>query len=108
MTAQVEILVSELDNVLSVPVEAIVQYDNKDHVAVKKPDGSLELRAVTLGLSNERFVEVKQGIMSGEIVVIKPLTLLSEEQKRTMKNSPAPPATGQVVLEKSDHASLSA
>jgi HlyD family secretion protein len=93
MTAQVEILVSELDNVLSVPVEAIVQYDNKDHVAVKKADGSIELRAVTLGLSNGRTVEVKQGIMSGEIVVIKPLTLLNAEQKGTIKNSPAPPAT---------------
>ena len=39
MTAEVEILVSELDNVLSVPVEAVVHYDDKDHVAVKKPDG---------------------------------------------------------------------
>jgi HlyD family secretion protein len=93
MTAAVEILVSDLDNVLSVPVEAIVQYDNKYHVAVQKADGSLELRAVTLGLSNGRNVEVKQGITSGEIVVIKPLTLLNAEQKRTMKNSPNPPAT---------------
>ncbi len=92
MTARVEIMVSELDNVLSVPIEAIVRYDDKDHVAVKKSDGGVEWPEVVLGLSNDRFVEVKQGIKSGESVVIKPLPLLSEEQKRTMKSSPTPPA----------------
>ena len=92
MTAQVEILVSELDNVLSVPVEAIVRYDDKDHVAVKKSDGGVEWRELALGQSNDRYVEVKQGIKSGESVVIKPLPLLSEEQKRIMKSSPTPPA----------------
>ena len=39
MTAQVEIMVSELDNVISVPVAAVVQYNGKDHLAVKKADG---------------------------------------------------------------------
>jgi HlyD family secretion protein len=92
MTARVEILVNELDNVLSVPVEAVAHYDNKDHVAVKKPDGGFEWREVTLGLTNEQQVEVKQGIQSGELVAIKPGDLLSEEQKRTIRNSPTPPA----------------
>jgi HlyD family secretion protein len=78
--------------VLSVPVEAVVHYDNKDHVAVKKPDGGFEWREVTLGLTNEQQVEVKQGIQSGELVVIKPLDLLSEEQKRAIRSSPTPPA----------------
>jgi HlyD family secretion protein len=93
MTARVEIMVSELDNVLSVPVEAIVRYDDNDRVAVKKSDGGIEWREVTLGQSNDRFVEVKRGIKSGEIVVIKPLPLLSDDQKRLMKSSPTPPAT---------------
>jgi HlyD family secretion protein len=92
MTAQVEIMVSELDNVLSVPIEAIVRYDDKDHVAVQKSDGGIEWRELVLGQSNDRYVEVKQGIKSGESVVIKPLPLLSEEQKRMMKSSPTPPA----------------
>ncbi len=92
MTAQVEILVSELDNVLSVPVEAVVHYDDKDHVAVKKPGGGFEWREVTLGLSNEQSVEVKQGIQSGELVVTQPLALMSDEQKRTIRRSPSPPA----------------
>ena len=92
MTAQVEILVNERDNVLSVPVEAVVHYDDKDHVAVKKSDGRIEWREVTLGMANEQLVEVKQGIKSGELVAVKPLALMNEEQKRAMNNPPPPRA----------------
>ena len=38
MTAQVEILVDQLDNVLSVPVQAILEYNGKDHVTMKIGD----------------------------------------------------------------------
>src|SRR5262249_52681963 len=62
MTAQVEILVAERDNVLSVPVDAVVTYDNKHHVAVKTADGVIDWREVTLGLSNGKMVEVKEGL----------------------------------------------
>ena len=84
LTASVEIHVAERDNVLSVPVEGIVQYDGKDHVAVKKADGAFEWREVTLGMTDERVVELKQGIKPGEQVATKPLDLLTEQQKRKM------------------------
>jgi HlyD family secretion protein len=93
MTAEVEIHVAERDNVLSVPVEAIVQYDGKDHLAVKKADGTFEWREVTLGITNEREVEVKQGLKPGEQVAIKPLDLLTEQQKQKIRSSPARDAT---------------
>ncbi len=72
MTARVEILVTERDNAVTVPVEAILQYDGKDYVAVKRPDGAIEWREVTLGESNEVEVEVKQGINPGEHVAARP------------------------------------
>ena len=93
MTAQVEISVAESDNVLSVPAEAIVQYDDKDHVAVKKADGAFEWREVTLGITNDRIIEVKQGIKPGEQVAIKPLALLTEQQQQKIRSSPARDAT---------------
>ena len=92
MTARVEFLVSEHDNVISVPVEAIVRFDDKDHVAVKKPDGGFEWRQVTLGVSNDRVVEVKEGLKSGEQVAVKGGELLTEQQKRDARNRPTPPA----------------
>jgi HlyD family secretion protein len=92
MSAQVEILVSEKNNVISVPVAGIVRYDGKDHVAVKKAEGAIEWREVTLGASNDRDVEVKEGLKSGEQVALKPGDLLSEQTKREMRNRPTPPA----------------
>ena len=92
MTAQVEILVTEVDNVLSVPVQAVVRYDGKDHVAVKKPGGGFEWRDVELGISNEKYVEVKEGIRSGEAVILNPITLMSEEEKRAKFSTPTKPA----------------
>ena len=79
MTAEAEILIAELDNVLSVPVKAVLLYDGKEHVIVKKPEGGLEWREVTLGMSNEEYVEVKAGIVNGEAVVVDPSSLTSGE-----------------------------
>jgi HlyD family secretion protein len=92
MTARVEILISELDNVLSVPVVAVVRYDDKDRVAVKTPDGGVDWREVTLGRSNEKMVEVKAGLKAGESVAIDAASLLSDDQKRRAALSPTEPA----------------
>jgi RND family efflux transporter MFP subunit len=88
-TADAEILVAERDNVLSVPVDAIHTIDHKDHVAVKKPDGTFEWREVTIGISNDKFVEVRRGINSGELVVTRPLDLIRDGEKH--QTAPTPP-----------------
>jgi RND family efflux transporter MFP subunit len=90
MSARVEILVTQLEGVLSVPVEAVVSYDGEDHVGVKTEEGRPEWRTVTLGLSNDQRVEVRKGLKAGEVVVLKPVPLLSEEQKRKAFGSPKP------------------
>lgn len=82
MTAQVEILVNELENVLSVPVQAVLQYGGKDHVAVRKSDNTFDWRDVTLGVSNDKLVEVKDGLKAGEFVALMPILLMSEAEKR--------------------------
>jgi multidrug efflux pump subunit AcrA (membrane-fusion protein) len=82
MTADVEILVKELDNVLTVPVQAVVYYDDKDHVAIKRGNGGYDWREVTLGAANEKFVEVQEGLTSGEKVAMNPLSRMSEDEKR--------------------------
>ena len=93
MTASVEVLVNERDNVLSVPIEAVLHFEGKDHVAVKKPGGGSEWRDVELGIANEKFVEVKEGIRSGEAVILDPVSLMSEQEKRAnsvRRPSPTP------------------
>ncbi len=98
MTAQAEILVKELDDVLSVPVSAVPQYEGRylmDQLAVKKPDGGFEWRKVVLGIGSDEQVEVKEGLKSGESVILNPITLLSEEEKLAKfkaSKGPTPPA----------------
>ncbi len=99
MTAQVDIHVNQLDNVLTVPVRAVLLYDGQDHVAVKKPGGGFEWRVVTLGISNDQQVEVKEGIRDGEIVILNPLALMTEAEKRKAFGDPpriTPPAAAKV------------
>ncbi|HEV3165880.1 MAG TPA: hypothetical protein VGZ22_17760, partial [Isosphaeraceae bacterium] len=71
-----EILIAEHDDVLTVPVQAVFPHDGnrrtRYHVAVKKPDGSVDNREVTLGLGNGKYVEVKQGLQSGDVVILNP------------------------------------
>ncbi len=81
MNAQVEILVDRRENVLAVPINAILQFDGKDHVT-KKLDDRFERVVIELGPSNERFVQVNKGIKDGDVVVLNPKSLMSEEEVR--------------------------
>jgi len=92
MSAQVEIVVKELDKVLAVPVAAVLHYDGHDHLAVKLPDGGIAWRVVQLGASNDKFVEVKEGLQSADQVVLNPLVLMTEDEKRTKFGKPTQPA----------------
>jgi HlyD family secretion protein len=92
MTARVEILVTEVDNVLSVPIASVVQFNDKDHVAVKTPEGAIEWREVGLGLSNDKHVEVKKGLRPGDLVVLDPIAQMSEAMRRKLLTRPTPPA----------------
>ena len=88
MTASAEILVKELDNVLSVPISAVLMFDGKDHVAVKKPGGGFEWRDVVLGIANDEQVEVKEGIKDHDAVIINPSSLMSEEERKAKFGAP--------------------
>jgi multidrug efflux pump subunit AcrA (membrane-fusion protein) len=91
MTAEVEIIATDLDNVLTVPHESVVRSDGKDRVALLKSEGGFEWREVTLGATNETSVEVKQGIRSGDRLAVDPRDLMTEQQKRAGLKVPAAP-----------------
>lgn len=82
MTAQVKILVTQLDDVISVPVPAVLQYKGKDHIAVRGSEGKFNFREVTLGISNDQLVEVKSGLKENDLVALNPMSLMSEDEKR--------------------------
>lgn len=78
MTAVVEIDIEQLVNVLSVPIQAVVQRADKNWCHVRAGD-RLEKREIALGKTNDKFVEVKQGLAEGDVVVLNPMSLIEEQ-----------------------------
>lgn len=83
MTAEVTILVTQLENVLSVPVQAVVQGQGKDYVFLLTPDGPVRTE-VKLGITNQKVIEVKEGLKAGDEVAMNWTTLMTEEEKNAL------------------------
>jgi multidrug efflux pump subunit AcrA (membrane-fusion protein) len=71
LTAKVAIEVASYDKVLQVPVEAVTTAGTDHEVVVLSADGP-ERRRVLLGRSNDRTVEVLEGVLEGETVALHP------------------------------------
>jgi len=90
MTAEVHIVLGQAHNVLTVPVAALgeLDADGLSEVRVVEPSGALTTRAVKVGLSNKIMAEIRQGLKSGERVVIG--TNGSNASSSKMPGSPLP------------------
>ncbi|MFM7248406.1 MAG: efflux RND transporter periplasmic adaptor subunit, partial [Planctomycetaceae bacterium] len=78
VTAEVEIIVADLADVISVPVAAVMEKRGQFFCAVRKGD-SVERRAVKLGMGNDKLVEITEGLEDGEAVILNPRKALGEE-----------------------------
>ena len=77
MTAEVEILVAQLKSVLTLPVAAVVEQRGKLYCWVRRGN-RIERRPLVLGLNNDKFVEVKDGVAAGDEVLLNPRALVAE------------------------------
>lgn len=78
MTAEVEILIANLEDVLTVPVSAVVVKGDQFFGYVKSPNGP-QKRELLLGLSNDKFVEVKDGVAEGEEILMNPRAVIGDQ-----------------------------
>lgn len=78
LNATVEILVSEREDVLQTPVQSLISVLNKHFVYVLGARGP-ELKDVKIGETNERTVEILEGLNEGERVIMNPKTQFSKE-----------------------------
>ena len=104
MTAKVDILANELTNVVFVPVQAIVPLDRKQ-VCYVLHGGSTDRREVEVGEFNDEFIEVRNGLKEGEVVLLHPPETPSHEKPEETPAKPAAPA--QPVAVPGSHAELS-
>lgn len=68
--ATVEVVTARATGVLVLPVEAVAGSQGKGQVEVVKPDQSREIREVTLGLTDGKVIEIKDGLTEDETVAV--------------------------------------
>lgn len=71
MSAKVEILVDRLDDVVYVPVQAVVPTE-RGHVCYVAHGRRIERRPVQIGQFNDEFIQIKDGLREGELVLLRP------------------------------------
>ncbi len=89
MTAVVEIDIEQLTDVLSIPVQSVVQRADKNWCYLLVGN-QLEKREITLGKTNDKFVEVRQGLTDGDQVVLNPMSLIEEQTAAVAAKREAP------------------
>ena len=80
MTAEVEILVSDLHNVLTAPVSAVVEKDGKFFAWVKDKSGP-HRRPLLLGQTNDKLIQITDGLKENDEVILNPRAVVAEAQE---------------------------
>ncbi|MBM3999817.1 MAG: efflux RND transporter periplasmic adaptor subunit [Planctomycetes bacterium] len=78
MNAIVEIDVAKVCDVLTVPVQAVMQIDDSTWCYIRSNNG-VDKRHVELGRTNDKFVEIRSGLQAGDEVVLNPMAILEGE-----------------------------
>jgi multidrug resistance efflux pump len=90
MSAEVTITIGDmLENVLTVPIQAIIgsaELGKHRKCFVMTSEGPVE-RDVVVGMSNERMVEIRQGLQAGDDVVLNPKVLVGDKVKTRQAGS---------------------
>lgn len=93
MSAQVEIIVKTLKNVLTIPLVAVNFSEGKAYVNVLNGK-NIETRQIEIGESNEKEVEVKKGLKEGEVIVISAIAKTTEAKTQKKEEKIQQPSSG--------------
>ena len=88
MSASVEVFLARHNNVLTIPVAAVVEQEGQFFCWVKTAE-SMQRRRLDLGDSNDQFIVVNGGVKEGDEVVLNPRAVIQDAQIDALK-----PVTG--------------
>lgn len=77
-TAEVEIIVADLRDVIAVPVAGVIEQGG-EYVCAVRHEAEVERRVVTLGQGNDKRVEILAGLEEGEQLLLNPRAILPDE-----------------------------
>jgi membrane fusion protein, multidrug efflux system len=75
------VILATQENVLTVPMDAVLEGSDGDYVYVVKPDNTVEHRDVVVALSEEGLAVIEHGLAAGDTVVTEGQGRLSSEAK---------------------------
>jgi len=79
MSAEAEVIIDRHENVLTIPVAAVVETAVGDFCWIKTAEGT-QRRCLQLGDANDNFIVVETGLKQADKVVLDPLASIAEAQ----------------------------
>ena len=86
MSAEVEVILAKHENVIKIPVSAVVETEKGTFCWVKTASG-VKRRLLQLGDTNDVFIVVKGGVAEGDEVILNPLAHIDEAQQEVLQPS---------------------
>lgn len=74
ITARVEVLIAELENVIKVPLQAVVGIEDRQFCFIQQNGKTIPVE-VEIGLFDHEFVQITQGLEGGDQVALAPPTV---------------------------------
>ena len=84
MSAEVEIILAEYSNVVTIPVAAVIETETESLCWVQTKAGP-ERRILKLGDSNDVYLVVDSGVQEGEQVILNPRSFVEEAKNEVLK-----------------------
>jgi multidrug efflux pump subunit AcrA (membrane-fusion protein) len=84
MSAEVEVFIARHEDVVRVPVAAVVQLGQEFYCWVQA-DGRTERRTLQLGDSNDQFIVVNAGLSEGDEVVLNPDRFIEQAREEVLR-----------------------
>jgi macrolide-specific efflux system membrane fusion protein len=69
MGAEIVVNLEEKNNVLAIPIEALITEDKNSYVTVLGANNKLQKRKVITGIETDEDLEIKKGLKKGEVIV---------------------------------------
>ena len=88
MTAEVEVLIADLNDVLTLPVSCVVEQGGKFNAWVVNGPNKFERHPLTVGLTNDKVFEIKDGLKEGDVVLLNPKAMVEEARKEEPRTGP--------------------
>ena len=84
MTSEVDLIIAEYHDVLTVPVAAVLELADGYACWVETPDGP-QRRTLDLGDTNDQFIVVNAGLNAGDEVILNPRDTVEEAREESLK-----------------------